>query len=1022
MRRRRLPSALVVTWLWGAALACSGDAPTPGGDSPAVAEEAKADLEALLKDREFPLLVWSAFSVQEEYFDKDRFDPRGQLRWALHDLSLHTPELFAELIDDQKIRVTVGGESEDLEIGEIPTLIDASRVLEKVLIFARDHLDLEDEEALHRLEYAAINGFLAPLDPHTILLTPEERSDLGIRTKGQFGGIGAEIVVEERRIRVMRVLPKSPAEAAGLQGGDLIIQIGKESTVNMSAADAQTLLRGPVDTEVELKVRRGDKLLTITITRQIIHVESVLSARLPGDVAYLRITTFQENTGEQAAAAIKAMQGEAPLKGLVFDLRGNTGGLLTQAIAVLDLLISEGELVIVRSAIGRESEAAKPEVLLGPEVGVVAMVDEEAASASEIVSGTLRSLGRGVVVGRRSFGKGTVQMLKPLAPYGRELALKLTVAEYQVAGDQRIQTVGVEPDLVLYPVELTEIPGIARYYDLERFERERERSQVAHLPSARHDPAIAEAPVDKAILRYLLEARALAEGESDYLSDPEVEIARELALASAGASDGAGRRKAVEGARGELAAREDAKIVARLGATRINWEGAPLAGGAPKLAASVEIAEKGPIDAGTPFTLKVKVDNQGDAPAERLHLITECVHDELDGIELLLGTIPAGGSLSRELSLQVMPWHPRFAEDLKVQIHSGEPDPTPDAEAGVRLEIAGRPRSALAYDYWIVDDPALVAKAPQRPEEAGPAVGEPFTVAGNGDGVLQPGERVLLAVRARNTGEAAAATVRALLRNKSGAQGLLEEGFAELGKIGAGAESRGAFGVEVNASPDLQKPLELDLMVADIHLREAARQRLKLRIVDERPAFEAAPGRFRIKDEGARLYNGADGKAEVLGELAGGAVIATVGRAGGWLALELEPGRRAWVPADLAEEAGKGDKASAPPARPALLIAPPALTIDPLPTVVREASVTVTASARHPRRVRDVVVAVAPVGPAQVEDKVSYQANPAREGEAAGAMSIAAAVPLQPGGNRITVTARDGDGVEATREVLVYRE
>ena len=186
----------MVTWLWGAALACSGNAPTPGGDSPAVTEEAKVDLEALLKDREFPLLVWSAFSVQEEYFDKDRFDPRGQLRWALHDLSLHTPELFAELIDDQKIRVTVGGESEDLEIGEIPTLIDASRVLEKVLIFARDHLDLEDEEALHRLEYAAINGFLAPLDPHTILLTPEERSDLGIRTKGQFGGIGAEIVVE----------------------------------------------------------------------------------------------------------------------------------------------------------------------------------------------------------------------------------------------------------------------------------------------------------------------------------------------------------------------------------------------------------------------------------------------------------------------------------------------------------------------------------------------------------------------------------------------------------------------------------------------------------------------------------------------------------------------------------------------------------------------------------------------------------------------------------------------------------
>ncbi|MCA9661814.1 MAG: PDZ domain-containing protein, partial [Myxococcales bacterium] len=745
---RRLPVVVSLAWLLGASLACQSNAPTPAADSGSTEAAAEIDVEALLEGRTFPLLLWSAYSVQQEYFDADRFDGREQLDWALHELGLRFPELFAEL-DGNTVKITVGEASETIPFGELGTPLVAAEVLEKVLLFARDNLELADDEAVHRLEYTAINGFLSPLDPHTILLTPEERSDLGIRTKGQFGGIGAEIVPDKRRIRVVRVLPKSPAEAAGLQPDDLILQIAGESTVNMAAVDAQHLLRGPIDTEVSLKIQRGAEVLTITITRKIIRIDSVVPTRLPGDVAYLRVTTFQENTGEQAATAIQEMQKEAPLKAVILDLRGNTGGLLTQAIAVLDLFIKEGELVIVRSAIGREAEAAKPETLVGDEVAVIALVDEEAASASEIVSGTLGSLGRGLVLGRRSFGKGTVQMLKPLAPYGRELALKMTVAEYQVAGDKRIQTVGVAPDLVLVPVDVTELAGIARYYDTERFERQRERLQVAHLPSARHDPALKEAPKDDALLRYLGDRRDVADGEPDALADPEVAIAREVALAVAGSATPEARRKALAGIQGELAAREDAAIVDRLGAQKVAWAGTVGASGDPKLevkAVIPQLAKRGedgevtPITAGEPFDLKVEVTNRSDAPAERLHLITECVHDELDGIELLIGTVPPGETVRREVSLKVMPWHPDFAEELRLDVHSGEPGDAPDATAALRLEIAGQERSDPSYDWWIVDDPKLVAAAPARPQEEGPAVGEPFTVAGNGDGVLQPGE------------------------------------------------------------------------------------------------------------------------------------------------------------------------------------------------------------------------------------------------------------------------------------------
>src|SRR5690606_38081939 len=151
-------------------------------------------------------------------------------------------------------------------------------------------------EPLHELEYAAINGFLAPLDPHTILLTPEESAELGVKTRGSFGGIGAEIQARDRRIVVVRVLPGSPAETAGLRDEDVIVEIDDQSTINLTSADAQQLLRGPVDSKVVLSVRRGDRLVKIEITRGLIAIPTINAVMLPDRVAYVQVTTFQEDT------------------------------------------------------------------------------------------------------------------------------------------------------------------------------------------------------------------------------------------------------------------------------------------------------------------------------------------------------------------------------------------------------------------------------------------------------------------------------------------------------------------------------------------------------------------------------------------------------------------------------------------------------------------------------------------------------------------------------------------------------
>jgi carboxyl-terminal processing protease len=1031
LRSRRLLLGLCLGWQ-AAACKTSPAGNTDKGEvasAQAEAETEEPDLQALLRldERSFPLTVWAAYIIQTEYFDKERIDPRGELVSALTYLGLHTPEFFAAVSGDQ-VTITVGSARQEFSLAGLTDLGAAADRLETILGFTQTELKLEPE-ATHKLEYAAINGLLAPLDPHTILLTPEEHSDLGVKTRGQFGGIGAEIREDDRRIRIIKVLPGSPAEKAGLKSGDLLLQIDKQSTVNLRNADAQSILRGPVDTKVVLKVRRDEQTLTITITRQIIRVESVTAELLPGQIAYLRLLTFQENTGEQVRVALKNLAvKDQSLRGVILDLRDNTGGLLTQAVEVLDALVDSGELVIVRSAMGRESEPAKPDLELPLSSAVVALINEESASASEIVSGSVKYLERGVVLGRPSFGKGTVQLVKPGNFYGSELALKITIAEYLVAGDRSIQTAGVQPDLLLLPVELSNIASVANYYDRERFDRRREYAQVAHLPSAKHEKPRIAADAEGLQLRYLASARgssdlgATSEGPAA-LRDPEVRIAHEVAQRLAGDTETPARQAHLAAVARDLSLAEDTAITAAVGATKIDWRGpipGDVGGEAPNLGLVARIVEPGEIRAGDPFTLRVEVRNNGARAVDRVHVLTDCPRDELDGIELLLGRIEPGKTETRDLSLHVMGWHSSFTDTVRVDLHAGEPDKDPDAQALVRFDIVGLTRPHLAYDYWIVDDPALADKAPARPKTVEKPGDVPFAIRGNGDGNLQPGEQVLLAIEVGNTGPGPAADTRALIHNLSGTQALLEEGFVQLGPVAVGGKTRGSFGLTVSPGADPSVPVTFDVVVADVQLHESVRHKFKLNILPTSADFTAAAAKQRVGGEPIRLYNAADNHARQIGELAAGAQLDVLGRVGGWSAIAAGPGRRFWLPADLLQPGdGKGTTELA--ARSALLVQPPVLTIEPTGQVTDAPEIELHGVARHPLRVHDVLVTVKPPGVGQVEQKVAYEANPARQGEGAQQMSFSARVPLTPGSNQILVTARDAEDVEATREVWVFR-
>ena len=505
-------------------------------------------------------------------------------------------------------------------------------------------------------------------------------------------------------------------------------------------------------------------------------------------------------------------------------------------------------------------------------------------------------------------------------------------------------------------------------------------------------------------------------------------MAKDVALKLQGITGRRDQVKALPGIVAELAAAEDPRIRAGIEAWKIDWtEIDDPADRATALEVAVGIAEPKPgvaIEAGKPFTLHVEVSNPSDRTLEQVHLITDCSRDELDGIELVIGRLEPGATETRDLDLQVLPSHESFVDSLSVAAHVGEPDASPDGAAEVRIAVTGAERPRYAFDYWIIDDPRLAAVGPKRPEQE-PMPGEqPFTVQGNGDGLLQPGERVLLGFRARNQG-GPSPDARVLLRNLSGRQGLLEEGLFVHGELAPGGEFEGAFGITISPKADPALPLELELIVGDGILRESVDDKLPFRIVPGRDGVVDVEGSRRrtvVGSGGARVHNGADGSAPVVAELAAGAVIEVSGAAGDWLAIDgpKGQGRRLWVPKDLVEVGGDGSLTRVSGEQ--VLVDPPVVELREVPAVVTGETVEIAGVGRHHDRVRDVVVTVRASGPSQPERKVFYLANRALEGDEAKALEFAAEVPLSPGSNRITVLVRDHDKVERRRDLWVFRE
>ncbi len=362
-----------------------------------------------------------------------------------------------------------------------------------------------------KLIESAINGMLSSLDPHSSYLDAKSFKYMSEQTKGKFGGLGIEVTMESGLVKVISPIDGNPAQKAGIKSGDYITAIDGQQVMGMTLDEAVSKMRGKLGTKVKLTIRRpSEKPFDVTLKRSEIKIQSVKDEIKGGDVIYVRISSFNEDIDKMVEKAVASAQKKLKnkAKGLVLDLRNNPGGLLDQAIAVSDLFLEQGEIVSTRSRNEEDNikySAKAGDILKG--LPIVVMINDGSASASEIVAGALQDHKRAIILGEKSFGKGSVQTLIPLAKYG---AMRLTTARYYTPSGRSIQAKGIEPDVEVKPAKV------------EVIENEYERSE-AELKNALKNDGIVDDKTAKTVGKD-------TELEKDYQLSRAVDLVKALGI------------------------------------------------------------------------------------------------------------------------------------------------------------------------------------------------------------------------------------------------------------------------------------------------------------------------------------------------------------------------------------------------------------------------------------------------------------------------------------------------------------
>lgn len=959
--------------------------------------------------------------IKDNYVDPERINPKEMFVSALEQIEKSTAEVMVEgTAREGKVKVTVGATSRSFDVHDIESVWMIPHRIRPVFAFIQDNLVTTQDK--RDIEYSAINGMLSTLDPHSWLLKPDVYREMKLQTKGEFGGVGFVISMEEEKLTVKKVLKNTPASRAGIKRNDHISRIGDDSTINMDLNDAVSKLRGAPGTEVSIYVRRdGKPEKEYRVTRDLISIESVTSMPLAQGVGYVRLASFAGTTSRDLAAAIRELQGknDGQLKGLVLDLRSNPGGLLDQAIQVADQFISSGTLVTTAGMSDKMRVPKKARNDGGEhDFPVVVLVNSESASASEIVAGALKNLNRAVIVGRQTFGKGSVQVLYDLPTSGKpdeEAALKLTIQQYLTPGDKSIQEVGVTPDIELVPaivtrksVDLFAPPRTVREADLDKhFAQGFEPTVASGKP-----PEPEDKPLE--MLRYLhpltdkdqeaADSEQLASEEPDeerIPQDPQVQFARDLLL-NAPHTDRAQMLSASRAWLQTRRAEEQVKIEKAVQALGLDWSASKTA---PQGVTDAEVTfttSPAVVRAGETVTLTTTVQNNGQAPLEQLRAWTRCDAPKesyqaacrlFARKEFLLGKVEPGKKKSWSVEVKVPRHLPSVHETLTLVLEDAH-GAAPEART-VAIDVVEAARPSFAFTWQVLD----------------------------ADGLAQPGETVDVRVDVKNVGTGASSKKAYVsLRNSDNDKIFMKKGRVVFGELAPGKVASAMLSMELREGLEVDADgVPLKLEIGDRDTFEFTTGEVHLPSLPEAPALAVVDG---VATASRELYVRAAPltRAPVVAKAQKAAVLPVTGRVNGFLRVAWAEGQQGFVAADdVVYDAAR--KARASGVARAMEHEPPDISLAGLdstkaPIVVSTDKVSLSGTAVDEAGLLDVRVFLD-------NEKVFFRTGRGPRGQhpaEAARIDFDPMLPLKVGNNTVFIVARENEAFSSQRTLVIYRK
>lgn len=924
--------------------------------------------------------------VNKFYLDKDKIDYAKMLEKGVSSLETFLDDVLVEFPQDRGdvFAVHVKEKAKKFKEKESPSPNDVTSTLGQVVSFVLSNTGTEDR-TVKNIEYSISDSMLKVLDPHSAMIPPDIYKEFLIDTEGSFGGLGIVVGIRDGQLTVISPIEGTPAYRSGIKTKDRIVQIENESTINMPLLEAVGKLRGKKGTRVNLLISRKNfsKPRKFSIVRDTIKIESVEGFDLEDDILYLRIRNFQKNTSSDLKKEVSSRSHS--ISGIILDLRGNPGGLLSEAEKVADLFLSSGTIMTTKA---RDYAKTYRATTKQPEYKgkVIVLVDQGSASASEIVAGALKNNKRALVVGKRSFGKGSVQKV---FEFEDGAALKLTIAKYLTPGNISIQDSGITPDIFLQGSVITE-----------------DKVVYNPLPEKREDGEEADLPIPEFTIKYIDESLAPQEEDEEEVQPDEsltkaqkleklkndfyVKLSSRMLLAKT--------REQMYATAADFSDAQLEKIRTRIEDTGIDWS----AGETKKPSVSVQtVPSKTVFRAGEESFLKIKVTNSGPDPIYRLSAVTDCENRIYSDGELLFGKLLPGQSKSSRVKFSVPKWVTTREDSIKL-IFTSSGNKTFTEENLLVKTMADR-RPVYSHNHEVVDDGR-------------------FGSQGNGNGHAELEETIVLNIKLKNIGDGTSEKTVATLKNLSGNDVFLEKGRVELENFRSGETRLAPFRFRQSGEAG---ETEFELLVMDEDFREIKTQKIILPVsAQERPFFPTSAKKTALFKDSSSILGGTFPAAPEVAVAKRNSMVKILGTSGRWIRVEGKNSLAGWVEEKAVRvarasydapsgEASDEDRTDGAGQEISVLEEtfeePPFIMISDFPMSTEASKITVEGSVRDTDRIESVSVW-------KKDDKVKLF-TPGKNN-----VPLLFPLTLEEGMNLFTIVAKDEKGMTSRRTLAIRKD